>query len=77
MKRIFGLNKVAYLLCYGIDSYEVDITEDQKVYFVFPENEEVNEILLKYGEDQALHNFLAAYKRVIAKVREIKNNGGE
>lgn len=70
-RRIYSINKLAYLLSQGVGiglKVETDINGHKKVYGVC--YEDVSNIIDKYYKDEQLHLFLTCFDVVRKKLKE-------
>ncbi|PNT94160.1 DUF5659 domain-containing protein [Clostridium thermosuccinogenes] len=79
-KKIFSANKVSWLLINNCKPIQIGVSEDTgKVYYSFPENEKVNNLINKYKNPNdynswLIFKFLRTYKKVRDKMTEVKSN---
>lgn len=71
-KRIYSLNKIAYLIANDIQDVIWGIDDNDKCYIVV--NDDITKCLDKYRTDIFLHAFLGAYAEVRRKIKELKEN---
>ena len=82
-KRIYSMNTAAYLImATGIEpQYAYDSTDEWKVYFVFPETEDVEQAIKEYRATTTmvnLHMFLNCFNKLkenVKKLQRLQSNG--
>jgi len=71
-KRIYSLNRIAYLIANDCQNIIWGIDPDNKCFVIV--NDDVSKCLERYKTDVFLHSFIGAYAEVRRKVKELKNN---
>ncbi|QSQ09773.1 hypothetical protein H0A61_02154 [Koleobacter methoxysyntrophicus] len=70
--KIFSLNKVAYLKVKGYEPKRIGKDEETgKIYYEFPESEEIRENLRKYKENKELQEFLRIFKEIKKEIKSM------
>lgn len=73
VKKIYALNKIAYLLSNDIIPENIVLDNDSNyVYYIFPQDEVVNTAIENYKNDIFIHRFIREYGNVINKIKELK-----
>lgn len=66
-KRIFSINKIAYILAHNIDvNWGI---EDGLVYITVDKN--ISDLLMQYQNDEELHKFLNSFHMIKNKIKEL------
>ena len=75
-KRIFSINLISFLKLQNFNEVNRGIAEDTgKVYYVFPENDEVKEKINEYkGRNVTvnLHDFISQFRGIKQNMRELR-----
>jgi hypothetical protein len=70
-RKIYSLNRIAYLIANKVDM-QLYKDNDNKIYAVV--DEDISYLLDKYNTDVQLHAFLAGYRELRQKIKELHNN---
>ena len=66
-KRIFSINKIAYLLAHNVDvNWGID---DRLVYVTVDKN--ISDLLMQYKNDKELQKFLNSFHMIKNKIKEL------
>lgn len=70
-KRIYSLNLISYLKSRGFEEVDVRKDEENKVYYIFQEDESIAEAIRSYKEDLMLGRFIRTFRDVKKKVKSM------
>jgi len=72
-KRIYALNKIAYLLAHNIKPIAIRMDEETGyVYYVFPVCPQVYDIIKMYKNDRLISDFIKSYSDVVGTIKKMK-----
>lgn len=71
-KRIYSLTEAAYLITEGCEDYKInrDEIDANKCYFVFPDNQQVQDIINVYKNTKIIYVDLKKYNAAYKKIRQ-------
>lgn len=71
-KRIYSLTMAAFIIHEGCEEYEIkrDEVDKDKCYFVFPQTEEVADIIFEYQNTKTIYVDLRKYNRIYKGLKQ-------